>query len=294
MRLHTQHTLRNAALGFVSLLSFSTFVNFSGSANAQSFPNDSVPPPASANNTQYVVYLPNVANLPQAKVLAPDAFVSRLYTGEQVVQLGRFNNLNLAQRRADQFSQAGLNPQIKSEPGKVPIFPSAPISSTPPIPNSAIPPNSVPPIPNNPPTSSAPVPVGAMPMPTSQTNEPLPNVPGSGFPNNNQIEIVRSPQPIPQQNQPFPPQNQPFPPQNIPQVAVQNVPTGPELRFLVIIPSNSLSELQRVQAVAPNAQLRNSGRGTFILVGAYPDRGSADLYNKVMRLQGFDSRVVFF
>ena len=99
MRLLTQNTLRNAALGLVSLLSISTIVNFSGNANAQSFPNDSLPAvPTNASSTQYLVYLPNVVNLQQAKILAPDAFASRLDTGEQVVQLGRFNNLNLAQK----------------------------------------------------------------------------------------------------------------------------------------------------------------------------------------------------
>jgi hypothetical protein len=282
MRLHTQTSLRNVALGLVSLLSISTnvFINFSGNANAQSFPNDSLPVATPTNSgTQYLVYLPNVANVQQAKLLAPDAFVSRLDTGEQVVQLGRFNNLNLAQRRAAQFSQAGLNPQIKTVQSKFATFPSTPANS------------SISPIPtNNPPVSSAssaPIPVDSIPIPTSRTNEPLPNVPGSEFPNSNAIEIVRSPQSLP-------PQNQPVQTQGIPAIPAQNTSTGTQLRYFVIVPTGLVSELQRVQAIAPNAQLRSSYRGTYVEVQGYPDRSSAETLNLTMRRQGFDSRVVFF
>lgn len=211
-----------------------------------------------------------MANIQQAKILAPDAFASRLDTGEQVVQLGRFNNLNLAQRRAAQFSQAGLNPQIKTVQSKFSALPSAPISSIPPIPN------------NNPLSSSAPIPVESIPI----QNEPLPNVPGSAFPNSNAIEIVRSPQSLP-------PQNQSVQAQGIPAIAAQSAPTGTQLRYFVIIPTGLVSELQRVQAIAPNAQLRSSYRGTYIEVQGYPDRGSAETLSQTIRRQGFDSRVVF-
>jgi hypothetical protein len=276
MRLLTQNTLRNTALGLVSLLSISAIINFSCTANAQSFPNDSLPvAPTNASSTQYLVYLPNVANIKQAKILAPDAFASRLDTGEQVVQLGRFNNLNLAQRRAAQFSQAGLNPQIKTVQSRFSTFPSAPVSSIPPIPN------------NNLPSSSAPIPVESIPIPSSSTNEPLPNVPGSEFPNSNAIEIVRSPQPLP-------PQNQPVQAQGIPAIPSQPAPAGVQLRYFVIIPTGLVSELQRVQAIAPNAQLKSSYRGTYIEVQGYPDRGSAETLSQTIRRQGFDSRVVFF
>jgi hypothetical protein len=275
MRLLTQNTLRNTVIGLASLLSISTIVNFSDRANAQSFPNDSLPAvPTNASGTQYLVYLPNVANIKQAKILAPDAFPSRLDTGEQVVQLGRFNNLNLAQRRAAQFSQAGLNPQIKTVQSKFATFPSAPASSIPPIPNNSLP------------ASSAPIPVESIPIQTSR-NEPLPNVPGSEFPNSNAIEIVRSPQSLP-------PQNQSVQAQGIPAIPTQSVPAGTQLRYFVIIPTGLVSELQRVQAIAPNAQLRSSYRGTYIEVQGYPDRSSAETLSQTIRRQGFDSRVVFF
>ncbi len=278
MRLYTQTPLRNIAIGLVSLLSISAnvFVSFNDNANAQSFPNNSFPvatPVNAGSAQQYLVYLPNVANIQQAKVLAPDAFVSRLDTGEQVVQLGRFNNLNLAQRRVSQFSQAGLNPQIKTVQGKFATFPSAPTSFIPPIPT------------NNPPVSSAPFPVESIPIQTSWANQPLPNVPGSEFPNSNAIEIVRSPQP-------FPPQNQPV--QALPQITAQNSLSGTQLRYFVIIPTGLVSELQRVQAIAPTAQLKSSHRGTYIEVQGYPDRSSAETLNLTIRRQGFDSRVVFF
>ncbi len=274
MRLHTHTPIRSFAFGLISLLSISIndMGNFSSSANAQSFPNDSLPAtPTNSGTTQYLLYLPNVANIKQAKILAPDAFVSRLDTGEQVVQLGRFNNLNLAQRRAAQFSQAGLAPQIKTVQGKLAAiptagtFPSSPVST--PFPNS-----------------SAPIPVESIPI--SRTNDALPNVPNSGFPNpqssqSNAIEIVRSPQSIPQQSQP------------IPQIANSGTTNGAQLRYFVIIPTGSVSELQRVQAIAPTAQLRSSYRGTYIEVQGYPDRASAETLSGTIRRQGFDTRVVF-
>jgi hypothetical protein len=215
-----------------------------------------------------------VANLKQAKILAPDAFVSRLDTGEQVVQLGRYNNLNLAQRRATQFTQAGLAPQIKTVQGKFANATSAPVSS-------------IPPITSNLPVSAAPIPVDSIPIPNSRVNDQLPGVPSSEFPNSNAIEIVRSPQSIPVQSQPIASQG-------VQAIPTSSSPTGSQLRYFVIIPTNIVSELQRVQAIAPNAQLRSSYRGTYIEVQGYPDRPSAETLNLTVRRQGFDSRVVFF
>jgi hypothetical protein len=290
MRLHTQTHLRSFALGLISLVSIST--NFSAPVNAQSFPNDSSPVnQANTGSTQYLVYLPNVANIKQAKILAPDAFVSRLDTGEQVVQLGRFNNLNLAQRRASQFSQAGLAPQIRTVQSKFTATTSLP---------SSLPVNTVPSIPNsNPlPQSSAPVPVESIPIPNSRTNDALPGVPNSDIPNtasnnppnnSNAIEIVRSPQPIPQASQSIPVQSNPQPISSANQSNTNNA----QLRYFVIIPTGSVSELQRVQAIAPNAQLRSSYRGTYIEVQGFPDRASAETLNGTIRRQGFDTRVVF-
>jgi hypothetical protein len=263
-------------------------VNFSASTNAQSFPNDALPAtiPSNSGSTQYLVYLPSAADIKRAKIIAPDAFISRLDTGEQVVQLGRFNNLNLAQRRAAQFSQAGLAPQIRTVQGKFSNIPTAPANNS--INNSVSTiPSSIPT--SNPlPTNSAPIPVESIPILTSRTDNALPGVPGSEFPNpqnnipNNGIEIVRSPQAIPQTSQP------------IPTIANQGVVNTSQLRYFVIIPPGSVSELQRVQAIAPNAQLRSSYRGTYIEVQGYPDRGSAETLSGTIRRQGFDTRVVFF
>jgi hypothetical protein len=290
MRLHTQTHFYSFAIGLVSLVSISANsfnIDFSDSANAQSFPNDSgqVAPSAA---TQYLVYLPNVANVKQAKILAPEAFVNRLDTGEQVVQLGRFNNLNLAQRRAAQFTQAGLAPQIRTVQSKFASIQAGPntipaTSSSTPLPNTA-----------------APVPVDAIPDSTVK-NDALPGVPNSGFPNsqnpqNNSIEIVRSPQSIPQQNQPIPIQTASQPIPAISNQPVYNQPTTDpaQLHYFVIIPMGLTSELQRVQAIAPNAQMRSSYRGTYIEVQGFPDRNSAETLNLTIRRQGFDSRVVYF
>jgi len=283
MRLYTSTLFRSFVIGLVSFVGLVNFIDKnSTSANAQSFSNDSVSNAA----TQYLVYLPNVANIKQAKLLAPDAFVSRLDTGEQVVQLGRFNNLNLAQRRAAQFSQAGLAPQIRTVQGKFATSTNVPTSTTiPSIPVSN-------PIPRN----SAPIPVASIPA-----NSSLPNVPDSQYPNNqnnsqiypqsNAIGIERSnPQPIPVQSQPIPIQNGSQP--SLP-IASQGV-NAAQLRYFVIIPTGSISELQRVQAIVPSAQLRSSYRGTYIEVQGYPDRTSAETLNLTIRRQSFDSRVVFF
>lgn len=281
MRLPTQIPVRNFALrlaSLVSLLGISVDI-ISAPANAQSFPNDSLPSTIISNNgsTQYLVYLPNVANIKQAKILASDAFVSRLDTGEQVVQLGRFNNLNLAQRRASQFSQAGLAPQIKTVQGRFANIPNISVNTIPSIPTS----------------NSAPIPVESIPIPTSRVNDSLPGVPGSVFSNSqsNAIEIIRSPQSTTQQSQPFPTQSTS---QAIPQITSQGVVNAAQLRYFVIIPSGSVSELQRVQAIAPNAQLRSSYRGTYIELQGYPDRVSAETLSNTVRRQGFDTRVVFF
>ena len=269
MRLYRHTPLSSFALGLVSLVGTGIcMVNLNDLAIAQSFPTNS---PASTTQ-QYLVYLPNTSSLQRARAIAPDAFTSRLDTGEQVVQLGRFNNLNLAQKRVDQFSQAGLQAQIINVQSKFPSFPSQPVSSVPPIPNSF-------------PPSSLPTPVESIPIPNSRVVDPLPGVPGNDFPTNS-IEIVRSPQPLPPQGQPIPTTN--------PTVAVQSTPSAVQLRYFVIIPTGLVSELQRVQAIAPNAQLRSSFRGTYIEVQGYPDRPSAETLNLTIRRQGFDSRVVFF
>lgn len=273
----TRNFAHNVAL--VSLASICAYSSGNSSANAQSFPNDSVPvAPTVATSSQYLVYLPNVSSIQQAKAIAPDAFVSRLDSGEQVVQLGRFNNLNLAQRRAAQFSQAGLAPQIVTVQSK---FTSAPIAAAPPI--SSLPP-----------ATAVPIPVDAIPIQTSRDS--LPGVPGYDFPANNPstnaIEIVRSPQALPPSSQPLPIQAAPqaFPPV----AAAQPSNIGTQLRYFVIIPTSSVAELQRVQAISPNAQIRSSYRGTYIEIQGYPDRSSAEALNLTVRRQGFDSRVVFF
>ncbi len=291
MRLHT-HTMlpsfmlrnftRNFAIGLISLASAYTHASLVNPANAQSFPNDSLPvSPTVSTSSQYLVYLPNVTSIQQAKAIAPDAFVSRLDSGEQVVQLGRFNNLNLAQRRASQFSQAGLSPQIVTVQSK---FTSAPVAPAPSV--STLPPAS------SFPSSSVPIPVDAIPIQTSR--ESLPGVPGYDFPtnNSNSIEIVRSPQALPPSSQPLPIQAAP---QSFPPVAAaQPNNVGSQLRYFVIIPTSSVAELQRVQTISPNAQIRSSYRGTYIEIQGYPDRTSAEALNLTVRRQGFDSRVVFF
>jgi hypothetical protein len=271
MRLSTHkyfrgHYIYGIALGGISLASISIH------------PDLCVFAPAIAQtmtSQQYIVYTPSAASLQRARTFAPDAFVSRLDTGEQVVQLGRFNNLNLAEQRAASLQQSGLVIQIRPTAGRVSTLP-APVSNLPAIPNSQ-------------PITTLPAPVNAIPI----SREPLPGVPGSDFPSSNTIEIVRSPQPA--QMPPAQPTS-PIAVQPIQPIAAAQPqpPSGSQLRYFVIIPTGQVSELQRVQAIAPNAQLRSSFRGTYIEIQGYPDRGSAETMNSTIRRQGFDSRVVFF
>ena len=96
------------------------------------------------------------------------------------------------------------------------------------------------------------------------------------------------PQQIPQQSQPIQIQTaaQPIPETSQP----PNQPTKDvsSMHYFVIVPTSSVSELQRVQTVVPTAQLRSSYRGTYIEVQGFPDRISAETLNLTMRRQNLD------
>ncbi|MCS6959252.1 MAG: hypothetical protein RMK91_04305 [Pseudanabaenaceae cyanobacterium SKYGB_i_bin29] len=230
---------------------------------------------AQVMDSQYLVYLnsddPFV--IQQAKTIAPDAFTGSLDSGRRVLQLGRYTNLNLAQKRSDELRALGLPVEIARVTGR--------------LPSSALPgPNGF----NPAPTTV----VSTVPGQPASNPEPvlLPNVPSTVEPTPppGAIEITR---PAPNGNNIVTPPPSPLP--------TTTSTVGQELqafaqrnRYFVIIPTVSEDILARVKQIVPTAKLSASERGAYIEIKGYPDRGSAEELNRDMRNRGFDSRVIFF
>ncbi|WP_041429147.1 SPOR domain-containing protein [Synechococcus sp. PCC 7502] len=68
----------------------------------------------SDNGSQYLVYVPNTDNLQRVKTVTPDAFISSLDSGQRVVQVGRFSNLDFAQRQIAELKRAGIDAQVQT------------------------------------------------------------------------------------------------------------------------------------------------------------------------------------
>jgi hypothetical protein len=98
---------------------------------------------ASASANQFVVYLPTVepSRVSQVKSIAPDAFYSQLDSGQRVLQVGRYNNLAIAQKRVQEFRQAGFIAEIRSVPPRTASLPAPAV----PIPVETAPPTLPPP-----------------------------------------------------------------------------------------------------------------------------------------------------
>jgi hypothetical protein len=249
-------------LSLASLASTTTVV-----AQNPTFPQDVRTTNSNFNAAnQYLVYVANTdpATVQQVKAIAPEAFRSQLSSGETIMQIGRFNNLNLAQHRVEELKSAGIVAQVTKASTKLATasssFPTAtPPTSTPPITQA--------PLPSNPNTG----------IPSSNDNvSALPSVPSN--PNHSQtIDISRPGQPVPPDS-----------------TAVNPPPTLSRNRYFVIVPSSVESVLQKVRTIAPSARLTASERGTYIEAQGFPDRGSAEALNTTMRSQGLDSRVIYF
>ncbi len=224
---------------------------------------------AQFEDSQYLVYL--VSDDPlviqQAKTIAPDAFTGTLDSGRRVLQLGRYNNLNLAQKRSDELKALGLPVDIVRVSSR-----SLPMQSN----------NDIPAPGNfNPPPSTV---VSTIPIqPATPT---LPGVPGD----TTAIEITRPASPpvenLPQTNQ----TNPPSPPSSLAQEVQAFLQRN---RYFVIIPTTSEEVLAKVREIAPTAKFAATERGAFIEIKGYPDRGSAESLNREFRNRGFDSRVIF-
>ena len=74
---------------------------------------------------QHIVYIADPTMLAKARTVVPDAFVTNLSTGQQVVQVGRFDNLEFAQNQLFKLRTVGLNAQLQS-PNLPPFLPNVP------------------------------------------------------------------------------------------------------------------------------------------------------------------------
>lgn len=228
---------------------------------------------AQVEDSQYLVYLASEDPLviQQAKTIAPDAFTGTLDSGRRVLQLGRYTNLNLAQKRSDELKALGLPIDIAKVSNKTPIVQD----------DSGIPaPGSF-----NPPPSTVVSTIPIQPVPSSTPTAeplPLPGVPGTPP----TFDIQRS-------REPLPPATVDSPTPNLGnasdlQAFVQRN------RYFVIIPTTSPEVLARVRQINPTAKFAATERGAFIEIQGYPDRGSAENLSRDFRNRGFDSRVIFF
>jgi hypothetical protein len=208
---------------------------------------------------QFVVYVPDPQQLERVRTAAPDAFVSRLDSGQQVVQIGRFNNENLAQRRLEQMRSQGIAALLVPTSSQNPMLVAGSFSR----------PVSVEPLPGVPgPTRSVPI-------------TPIPVI------RNATIEIGREPvrtlepQPIPVAS-----------PNTVEPVAAP--PPARRDRYFAIVPGGSAELLQKARTLAAQARVAASPMGTYIELQGFPDRFSADSLARTARLQGLDARVIFF
>jgi len=275
---------RSCWLGLLALANVASPVM----AQNSSFPEDSIAPsipinratsfpaPSNFSNTipsnanQYVVYVPrnNPMVLQQVRAIVPDAFSGRLDNGQSVVQIGRFNNSNLAQRRVEQLKQMGLSADVATVSTKL----ATTMPVTDPFFSTSAPTNTLG-VPNLPPSN----------FPSNFPND-LPGVP-SAIPPAGQgtIEISR-----PQQTYQATPQ---LPGQT---ASINPPPEVSRNRYFVIIPSAADAILQKTRNIVPTARLTATERGTYIEVQGYPERRSADTLSSTLRSQGLDSRVIYF
>jgi len=236
-------------------------IGAAAAAQNTSFPEDlTIRRQGNTGSKQYLVYVsgsdPNL--LKRVKTVVPDAFNSRLSSGQRIVQIGRYSSLDMAQKRIEQLQQSGLSAQVATVPSKVSTYNPPPIATPIPVPTQTEIPITLPGVPRSPGSSS-------LPPTNAGTLIPIPT------------EVVPLPPP--------------------PSVAIEVPPaTAPNVknRYFVIIPSTVDAVLDKARNIVPTARLTSSDRGTYIEVQGYPDRPSAETLNATLRSQGLDSRVIYF
>ncbi|MDX2257173.1 MAG: hypothetical protein NW214_16805 [Pseudanabaenaceae cyanobacterium bins.39] len=211
---------------------------------------------ASAQLAQYVVYVAgnDPSTIQRVRSVAPNAFPSQI-NGQTVVQAGLFNSETNANNLVLSLQQIGLSPQKSLRSGNVASSGSV---FTPP------------------PTTSS----GSIFVPP-MTSQPAPTT-------TNDI-IIR---PEPTNTSIITPVPQPIATNSLLPQASQD----PNFRYIAAVPTNANDSflLSRVRQFVPSAFLANSGRGTYVHAGAYPNRDSAESVSRYLRSQGIDSRVLYF
>jgi hypothetical protein len=268
--------LRDYSKGLLVILSFASLVGMGNAASAQNhtFPQTTKIADTGAFNAanQYLVYVPSTdpTTMQQVKAIAPEAFRSQLDSGQAIMQIGRFNNLNLAQHRIEELKTAGVTAQVTQVSSRLVSTPNSFPTATPPVNQTGIPATAPTGIPSN---NSG---IATLPG--------IPSAPDVNNPTNNTIDISRPGQP-----------GQPVPVQSPDTTASINPPpTLSRNRYYVIVPSSVDTVFTKVRNIVPTARLTASERGTYIEVQGFPDRGSAEALNINMRSQGLDSRVIYF
>jgi hypothetical protein len=268
--------LRDYSKGLLVILGLASLFGMGNAASAQNhtFPQSTKVADTGAFNAanQYLVYVPNAdpTTVQQVKAIAPEAFRSQLGSGQAIMQIGRFNNLNLAQHRIEELKTAGVTAQVTQVSSRLASTPTSFPTATPPVNQTGIPATAPTGIPSN-----------------NDGIATLPGVPSTPDVNNsanNTIDISRPGQP-----------GQPVPVQSPDTTAAINPPpTLSRNRYYVIVPSSVDTVLTKVRNIVPTARLTASERGTYIEVQGFPDRGSAEALNTNMRSQGLDARVIYF
>jgi len=88
-------------------------------AQNASFPQDVTIRRSNVSNStaginQYLVYASDPVDLIRIKTAAPDAFIGSLDSGQKVVQIGRFNNLDFAQKRVEELRRLGIDAKVQT------------------------------------------------------------------------------------------------------------------------------------------------------------------------------------
>jgi hypothetical protein len=69
-----------------------------------------------ANINQYLVYVSDLADLVRIKTVVPEAFINSFDSGQKIVQIGRFNNLDFAQKRVIELRRLGIEAKVQESP----------------------------------------------------------------------------------------------------------------------------------------------------------------------------------
>jgi hypothetical protein len=227
-----------------------------------SAPNGGAGTSPAPSGQQYVVYVNGNSPLLLAQIqqVEPEAFVNTL-DGRSVIQVGRFNALDNAQRRVDELRQLGVGATIQPVAAAVPIVILPPSSSNGYPPTAAVGTGSA--------GSLPPLPVVAPPTGRSQgqTTGALPLPPN---------------------------------PSTVPVARVEDRSQGTIAAthgYYVVVPGNEVelaslaTRITQLGAPASQVQVRRSRLGPHVALGPLTDRTLAEQWSHYLRGSGLNARV---